>query len=190
MVVGELGEAIAWVYGSTVLKNAAFFTNCATSRTSAARNSQGRRTRKRGSSSASRPAPSIKRKVPRNVRQRLAAFANSWRTRTPKTVATLEREILSRPLPIMRSTGWHASLFHHPLLRRTNVSCGASFAKCVALAVPQGLRWPSISGQTAQPSLVKANLVGDLSLALFRIPESQPLAMDTLSQNPRNINEL
>jgi len=43
---GELGEAVAWVYGTTIMSNAASFIRCAMSPTPAARNSQARARRR------------------------------------------------------------------------------------------------------------------------------------------------
>jgi hypothetical protein len=89
---GELGEAVALVYGSTVVEQRCIFhklRNVAEKCREELKGETNKETRKQLVEQASviyqaESAP--------EARARLATFAQTWRARTPKTVATLERD--------------------------------------------------------------------------------------------------
>jgi putative transposase len=89
---GELGEAIAWVYGSTVLEQRCIFhklRNVADKCREELKGETNKETRKQFMEQAS---AIYQAESALEARQRLTAFAELWRARTPKAVATLERD--------------------------------------------------------------------------------------------------
>src|SRR5713101_1083095 len=89
---GELGEAIAWVYGSTVIEQRCIFhklRNVADKCREELKGDANKETRKQLMEQAS---AIYQAERPEEAKRRLAAFAEQWRARTPKAVATLERD--------------------------------------------------------------------------------------------------
>ncbi len=89
---GELGEAIAWVYGTTVLEQRCIFhklRNVADKCREELKGEAKKETRKQLIEQAS---AIYQAESPEEAKRRLAAFAEQWRARTPKAVATLERD--------------------------------------------------------------------------------------------------
>lgn len=89
---GELGEAVALVYGSTVLEQRCIFhqlRNVADQCREELKGEAKKETRKQLLKQAS---AIYQAESATEARTRLAAFAATWRARTPKTVATLERD--------------------------------------------------------------------------------------------------
>lgn len=89
---GELGEAIAWVYGSTVIEQRCLFhklRNVADKCREELKGEAHKETRKQllEQASAIYQADSAAQ-----ARARLGAFADSWQARAPKAVASLERD--------------------------------------------------------------------------------------------------
>ena len=117
---GELGEAIAWVYGSTVLEQRCIFhklRNVADKCREELKGEANKETRKQllEQASAIYQAESAE-----EARQRLAAFAEQRRARTPKTVATLERDF-EQTIAYSALDGVARELIRTPsLLERTN----------------------------------------------------------------------
>jgi transposase-like protein len=142
---GELGEAIAWVYGSTVIEQRCIFhklRNVADKCREELKGEAKKETRKLLMEQASAV---YQAESAQEARERLATFAHTWRARTPKTVATLERDF-EQTIAYFALEGVARELIRTTsLLERTrSLSCGASFARCAALAVPQARRWRSI----------------------------------------------
>ena len=127
----------------------------------------------------SRPVPSTKRRV---LKKRdsvwlplLIRGERELRKPWPRFSA-----ILSRPLPTPPRSGTRAYSHHLAL---------GAHQPGVAARAPSGVwLWQShrsggghlYPGQTTQCSLVEAHVVGNRSLTLFRLPQSRPLAKDTL----------
>jgi len=89
---GELGEAIAWVYGTTVLEQRCIFhklRNVADKCREELTGDANKETRKHLMEQAS---AIYRAESPEEAKRRLAAFAEQWRARTPKALATLERD--------------------------------------------------------------------------------------------------
>ena len=89
---GELGEAIAWVYGTTVLEQRCIFhklRNVADKCREELKGETNKETRKQLMEQAS---AIYQAESTQEAKQRLTAFAEQWRARTPKAVATLERD--------------------------------------------------------------------------------------------------
>ncbi len=89
---GELGEALAWVYGSTVLEQRCIFhklRNVAEKCRGELKGEEKKETRKQLLEQAS---AIYQAESAAEARARLATFAAAWQARTPKTVATLTRE--------------------------------------------------------------------------------------------------
>jgi hypothetical protein len=89
---GELGEAIAWVYGTTVIEQRCIFhklRNVADKCREELKGEAHKETRKQLMEQASMI---YQAESAEGARQCLAAFATTWRVRTPKAVATLERD--------------------------------------------------------------------------------------------------
>jgi len=89
---GELGEAIAWVYGSTVVEQRSIFhrlRNVADKCREELNGDANKETRKQLLEQASAV---YQAESAAEARARLAAFAQNWQARAPKAVATLERD--------------------------------------------------------------------------------------------------
>src|SRR6266849_2860892 len=142
---GELGEAIAWVYGSTMLEQRCIFHKLRNVTDKCREELKGEANKETRKQLMEQASALYQAENAEEARQRLMAFANAWRAQTPKAVATLERDF-EQTIASYALDGVARELIRTTsLLERTNRSCGASFAKCVALAVRRGLRWPYIS---------------------------------------------
>ena len=89
---GELGEAIAWVYGSTVLEQRCIFhklRNVADKSREELKGEANKETRKQLLEQAS---AIYQAESAADARARLATFAQTWLAQAPKTVATLTRD--------------------------------------------------------------------------------------------------
>jgi putative transposase len=89
---GELGEAIAWVYGSTMIEQRCMFhklRNVADKCREELRGEAHKETRKQLMEQASAV---YQAGSDEEARGQLAVFAQTWRARTPKAVATFERD--------------------------------------------------------------------------------------------------
>src|SRR6266576_1693191 len=112
-------------------------------RTRAARNSKGRRRSKSFLSYSTKPASSTKRRVPRKPGCAWPLLPTPGERELPKPWRPWSA-ILSRPLPTIGSMESHASSSVQPRCwSAPTASCDASFAKRVALAAREGLRWLS-----------------------------------------------
>jgi putative transposase len=135
---GELGEAIAWVYGSTVLEQRCIFhklRNVADKCREELKGDAKKETRKllMEQASAIYQAESAE-----EARQRLTAFADAWRARTPKTVATLERDF-EQTIAYYALEGVARELIRTTsLLERTNRELRRKFRQVCGFGSPTG----------------------------------------------------
>jgi len=135
---GELGEAIAWVYGSTVLEQRCIFhklRNVADKCREELKGEANKETRKQLIEQAS---AIYQAESAQEARQRLAAFADSWRTRTPKAVATLERDF-EQTIAYYALDGVARELIRTTsLLERTNRELRRKFRQVCGFGSPTG----------------------------------------------------
>ncbi len=89
---GELGEAIAWVYGSTVLEQRCIFHKLRHVADKGREELKGEEKQEDRKLLMEQASAIYQAESAQQARQRLTAFADTWRARTPKTVATLERD--------------------------------------------------------------------------------------------------
>ena len=89
---GELGEAIAWVYGSTVLEQRCIFHKLRNVTDKCREELKGEANKETRKQLMEQASALYQAENAEEARQRLMAFANAWRAQTPKAVATLERD--------------------------------------------------------------------------------------------------
>jgi len=135
---GELGEAIAWVYGSTVTEQRCIFhklRNVADKCREELKGEEKKETRKLLMEQAS---AIYQAESAQEARQRLATFATTWRARTPKTVATLERDF-EQTIAYYALDGVARELIRTTsLLERTNRELRRKFRQVCCFGSPTG----------------------------------------------------
>jgi putative transposase len=135
---GELGEAIAWVYGTTVIEQRCIFhklRNVADKCREELKGEAHKETRKQllEQASAIYQAESAE-----EARQRLVAFADTWRARSPKAVATLERDF-EQTIASYRLDGVARELIRTTsLLERTNRELRRKFRQVCCFGSSKG----------------------------------------------------
>jgi len=178
---GKLGEALAFVYGASVIEQRCIFhklRNVADKCREDLKGDAHKDTRKQLLEQAS---AIYQAESAAQARTRLATFADTWRGRAPKAVAALYRDARADDcvLPVERS-GTRTRAHH--------LALGAHQSGVAAQASPSLLLWQSngrrgrhlFAGQAAQCSLVEKDLVADLPTPLLRVSHSPPLEKDTL----------
>jgi putative transposase len=135
---GELGEAIAWVYGSTVIEQRCIFhklRNVADKCREELKGEAKKETRKLLMEQASAV---YQAESAQEARERLATFAHTWRARTPKTVATLERDF-EQTIAYFALEGVARELIRTTsLLERTNRELRRKFRQVCCFGSPTG----------------------------------------------------
>ena len=135
---GELGEAIAWVYGSTVIEQRCIFhklRNVADKCREELKGEASKETRKQLIEQAS---AIYQAESAQEARQRLVTFADAWRTRTPKAVATLERDF-EQTIAYYALDGVARELIRTTsLLERTNRELRRKFRQVCGFGSPTG----------------------------------------------------
>ena len=159
---GELGEAIAWVYGTTVIEQRCIFhklRNLADKCREELKGEANKETRKQLMEQASALYQAERAQKPEHIWRPLPSSGE----REPRKPWQRSSAILSRPLPTMRWMAWHANSSAPPHCWSVPTgNCGASFARCVALAVRQGLRSPSIFRSNGSMLVGRSKLGGIL----------------------------
>ena len=135
---GELGEAIAWVYGTTVIEQRCIFhklRNVADKCREELKGEANKETRKQLLEQAS---ALYQVESAREARGRLAAFAQQWRAQTPKAVATLERDF-EQTIAYYALDGVARELIRTTsLLERTNREVRRKFRQVCCFGSPTG----------------------------------------------------
>ncbi len=135
---GELGEAIAWVYGSTVIEQRYMFhqlRNVADKCREELKGEANKETRKQLMEQAS---AIYQAESAQEARQRLATFADTWRARTPKTVVTLEHDF-EQTIAYYALEGVARELVRtSSLLERTNRELRRKFRQVCCFGSPTG----------------------------------------------------
>ena len=135
---GELGEALAWVYGSTVLEQRCIFhklRNVAEKCREELKGEAHKETRKQllEQASAIYQADSAA-----EARARLAAFAATWQARAPKAVAALARDF-EQTIAYYALEGVARELIRTTsLLERTNRELRRKFRQVCCFGSPKG----------------------------------------------------
>jgi putative transposase len=89
---GELGEALAWVYGASLLEQRCIFHKLRNVADKCREELKGEDHKETRAQLLEQAKAIYQAESAQEARTRLAIFADTWRTRTPKTVATLERD--------------------------------------------------------------------------------------------------
>jgi putative transposase len=135
---GELGEAIAWVYGSTVIEHRCMFhklRNVADKCREELKGETHKETRKQLMEQASAV---YQAESAEEARGRLAVFAQTWRARTPKAVATLTRDF-EQTMAYYALDGVARELIRTTsLLERTNRELRRKFRQVCGFGSPTG----------------------------------------------------
>jgi putative transposase len=135
---GELGEAIAWVYGSTVIEQRCIFhklRNVADKCREELKGETQKETRKQLMEQA---AAIYQAENAEEARQRLAAFAQTWQAQSPKAVATCVRDF-EQTIAYYALDGVTRELIHTTsLLERTNREFRRKFRQVCCFGSPTG----------------------------------------------------
>jgi hypothetical protein len=89
---GELGEALALVYGTTILEQRCIFHKLRNVADACRKELKGKKKKEERKQLLEQAQAIYQAESAPQARSRLAAFVQTWQERTPKTVATLERD--------------------------------------------------------------------------------------------------
>jgi putative transposase len=89
---GELGEAVAWVYGATLVEQRCIFHKMRNVADKCREELKGEKKKEERKQFMTQVSAIYQAESAPQARARLVTFAQTWRARTPKTVATLERD--------------------------------------------------------------------------------------------------
>jgi putative transposase len=135
---GELGEAIARVYGSTVLEQRCIFHKLRNVADKCREELKGETNKETRKQLMERASAIYQAESAEEARGRLAAFAEQWRARTPKAVATLERDF-EQTIAYYALDGVTRELIRTTsLLERTNRELRRKFRQVCCFGSPTG----------------------------------------------------
>jgi len=135
---GELGEAIAWVYGTTVIEQRCIFhklRNVADKCREELKGEVHKETRKQFMEQASAV---YQAQSAEQATGRLAVFAQTWRARTPKAVATFERDFEQTIAYYVLDEVARELIRTTSLLERTNRELRRKFRQVCCFGSPRG----------------------------------------------------
>jgi hypothetical protein len=89
---GELGEAVAWVYGTTVVEQRCIFHKMRNVADKCREELKGKQKKEERKKLLAQVSAIYQAESASEARARLVTFADAWRTRAPKTVDTLQRD--------------------------------------------------------------------------------------------------
>jgi hypothetical protein len=89
---GELGEALAWVYGATIVEQRCIFHKLRNVADKCREELKGEANKQERQCLLEQARTIYQAESAQEARTRLASFADTWGARTPKTVATLQRD--------------------------------------------------------------------------------------------------
>ena len=178
---GKLGEALAYVYGTSVIEQRCIFHKLRNVSDKCREDLKGdahKETRKQLLEQAS---AIYQAESAAQARTRLAAFVDTWQARSPKAVTALQRDF-EQTIAYYQLEGVARELVRTTsLLERTNRELRRKFASSVLLWQSNGSGSGHLfAGQATQCPLVEEVLVGDLPTPLLRVPHPPPLEKDTL----------
>ncbi len=135
---GELGEAVAWVYGTTVIEQRCLFHKLRNVADKGREELKGEEKKQELPLLLDQASVIYQAESAQEARLRLAAFADTWRARTPKTVATLERDF-EQTIAYYRLDGVARELIRTTsLLERTNRELRRKFRQACGFGSPRG----------------------------------------------------
>jgi hypothetical protein len=135
---GELGEAVAWVYGTTVVEQRCIFHKMRNVADKCREELKGEQKKEERKTLMSEVSTIYQAESAAQARACLVAFAHTWQARTPKTVATLQRDFEQTiayyalegvPRELVRTTS---------LLERTNRELRRKFRQVCCFGSPKG----------------------------------------------------
>jgi putative transposase len=135
---GELGEAIAWVYGSTVLEQRCIFHKLRNVSDKCREELKGEAHKETRKQLIEQASAIYQAESAQEARERLAAFAQQWQAHAPKTVATLERDF-EQTIAYYALDGVTRELIRTTsLLERTNRELRRKFRQVCCFGSPTG----------------------------------------------------
>jgi transposase-like protein len=135
---GELGEAVAWVYGTTVIEQRCIFHKLRNVADKGREELKGEEKKQERELLLEQASVISQAQSAEEARERLAVFADTWRARAPKAVATLERDF-EQTIAYYRLDGVARELIRTTsLLERTNRELRRQFRQARCFGSPRG----------------------------------------------------
>jgi putative transposase len=135
---GELGEAVAWVYGTTVIEQRCIFHKLRNVADKGREELKGEEKKQELPLLLDQASVIYQAQSAQEARQRLAAFADTWGARAPKAVATFERDF-EQTIAYYRLDGVARELIRTTsLLERTNRELRRKFRQACGFGSPRG----------------------------------------------------
>lgn len=135
---GELGEAVAWVYGTTVIEQRCIFHKMRNVADKCREELKGEQKKEEREKVLTQVSAIYQAESAAQARERLATFADTWRGRIPKTVATFQRDF-EQTIAYFKLTGVARALVRTTsLLERTNRELRRKFRQVCCFGSPKG----------------------------------------------------
>jgi putative transposase len=135
---GELGEAVAWVYGTTVIEQRCIFHKMRNVAEKCREELKGEQKKEERTKLMTQVSAIYQAESATQARIRLATFADTWQGRAPKTVATLHRDF-EQTIAYYRLPGVARELVRTTsLLERTNRELRRKFRQACCFGSPTG----------------------------------------------------
>jgi putative transposase len=135
---GELGEAVAWVYGTTVIEQRCIFHKMRNVADKCREELKGEQKKEERKKVLTQVSAIYQAESATQARERLATFADTWRGRIPKTVATLQRDF-EQTIAYYKLPGVARELVRTTsLLERTNRELRRKFRQVCCFGSPTG----------------------------------------------------
>ena len=135
---GELGEAVAWVYGTTVVEQRCIFHKMRNVADKCREELKGEKKKEERKKLMAQVSAISQANSAAEATARLATFADTWQARTPKTVATLQRDF-AQTIAYYTLEGVARELVRTTsLLERTNRELRRKFRQVCCFGSPKG----------------------------------------------------
>lgn len=135
---GKLGEAVAWVYGATIVEQRCIFHKMRNVADTCRKELTGEQKEEERKKLMSQVSAIYQAESATEARTRLATFADAWQARTPKTVETLQRDF-EQTIAYYQLPGVARELVRTTsLLERTNRELRRKFRQVCCFGSPTG----------------------------------------------------
>ncbi len=135
---GELGEAVAWVYGATIVEQRCIFHKMRNVADKCRQELKGEQKEEERKKLMSQVSAIYQAESATEAKTRLATFADAWQARTPKTVETLHRDF-EQTIAYYQLEGVARELVRTTsLLERTNRELRRKFRQVCCFGSPKG----------------------------------------------------
>lgn len=135
---GELGEAVAWVYGTTIIEQRCIFHKMRNVATTCRKELTGEQKEEERKQLMSQVSAIYQAESAAQARVRLAIFADEWRIRTPRTVDTLHRDFEQTIAYYQLEAVARELVRTTSLLERTNREVRRKFRQVCCFGSPTG----------------------------------------------------